>query len=153
MGSRLFVGNLPYTCTEADLRAVFEGRYGVVEVRIVTDRETGRSKGFGFVQLADDQAARGAIDALDGRQIFGRRLSVREAHERPASKPKPNRGRVQSKPRAVAVDTMIRRGGFRPATATPSVGDGRRWAAPPDPDEAVPSAGPPSRTKPPRRRT
>lgn len=152
MGSRLFVGNLPYTCSEEDLRAVFEARYGVVEVRIVTDRETGRSKGFGFVELVDAQAARGAIDALDGCEAFGRRLAVREAHERPATKAKPNRTRVQSKPR-VAVDTMIRRGGFRPAAAAPSVSEGRRWTAPPEPEQAELPAGRADGAKPRRRRS
>ena len=130
MGSRLFIGNLPYTCTEQDLREVFQARWAIMDVRIVTDRETGRSKGFGFVELATEAATRQAIDALDGSEVFGRRLAVREAHERPGSGAKPKR--VESKPE---VATVVRRGSARPgfSRAMPE-SDGRRWQAPVEPE-------------------
>jgi RNA recognition motif-containing protein len=133
MGSRLFVGNLPYSCTEDDLRQVFRGRWAITDVRIVTDRETGRSKGFGFVELDTEDATRQAIDALDGSEAFGRRLAVREAHERPGGGTKPKRGRVESRPE---VATVVRRSSARPGAIPRAVpeSDGRRWQAPPEPE-------------------
>src|SRR5256884_5984500 len=83
MGKRLYVGNLPYQCDEAQLRALFEqeGRQ-VEEVKIVTDRETGRPRGFAFVELATDAQAQTAVSALNGTQFGGRPLTVSEARER-----------------------------------------------------------------------
>lgn len=132
MGSRLFVGNLPYSCTEEDLREVFQARWAVVSVRIVVDRDTGRSKGFGFVELETEGATRQAIDALDGSELFGRRIAVREAHERPGGGTT-KRGRVEVRPQ---VATLMRRGVARPGgppRAMPE-SDGRRWQAPPEPE-------------------
>jgi len=75
----LFVGNLACTTTEQDLRELFEP-YGTVEtVRMMTDRETGRSRGFGFVEMPDSRAAHSALDALNGTQVAGRTLTVNEA--------------------------------------------------------------------------
>ena len=75
----IFVGNLAFTTTEQDLRELFEP-YGTVEtVRIMTDRETGRSRGFGFVEMPDSRAAHSAIDVLNGTQVAGRTLTVNEA--------------------------------------------------------------------------
>lgn len=130
MGSRLFVGNLPYTCTDDDLRGMFEPRWIVRDVRIVTDRETGRSRGFAFVELADDHEAREAIAAVDGREVGGRRLAVREAHERagkPARRREPDR-------RGPEVEAVVRRGpaSFRDARGR-ARDDGRLWHAPPEP--------------------
>lgn len=77
----LFVGNLPFSTSDADLRRMFEP-YGTVEsARVITDRETGRSRGFGFVEMPDDQA-RAAIEALDGSDVGGRPLGVNEARPR-----------------------------------------------------------------------
>src|SRR5262245_59727425 len=92
MGTRLFVGNLPYSSGEAELKSIFEPRWPVVEARIVTDRETGRSRGFGFVELQSDEATQAAIKDLDGAEVSGRRLAVREAHDR-QPKPRNPRGR------------------------------------------------------------
>jgi RNA recognition motif-containing protein len=131
MGSRLFVGNLPYSCTEQDLREVFQARWAIMDVRIVTDRDTGRSKGFGFVELETEAATRHAIEVLDGSEVFGRRLAVREAHERPGGGAKPKRGRVESKPE---VATVLRRGSARPGLRAMPESDGRRWQAPAEPD-------------------
>ena len=83
MGSKLYVGNLSYSTTEADLRSAFEsdGRK-VKDVSIITDRMTGQPRGFAFVQMATDQDAAAAITALDGQQLDGRTLRVNEAQER-----------------------------------------------------------------------
>ncbi len=83
MGTRLYVGNLPYSCDEEQLRALFEqnGR-NVVEVKLVTDRETGRPRGFGFVEMGSQEEADAAIRALNGQPFGGRPLTVNEARER-----------------------------------------------------------------------
>jgi cold-inducible RNA-binding protein len=79
MSKKLYVGNLSYQTTEADLTNMFEP-YGTVEsARIITDRDTGRSKGFGFVEMSEDEAAEKAIAALNGQQFGGRALTVNEA--------------------------------------------------------------------------
>jgi len=76
---KLYVGNLPYSTTEEDLRNLF-AQYGNVEsVAVITDRDTGRSKGFGFVEFGDDNEARNAISALSGQEYGGRALTVNEA--------------------------------------------------------------------------
>jgi RNA recognition motif-containing protein len=83
MGTRLYVGNLSLQTTEQALMAAF-GRVGAVsELRIVTDREHGRSRGFGFVLMADAASARKAITKLDGAIVDGRPLRVSEAENRP----------------------------------------------------------------------
>ncbi|MDF1562277.1 MAG: RNA-binding protein [Deltaproteobacteria bacterium] len=83
MGKRLYVGNLSYNTTEEGLRDAFgaDGR-NVVEASIVMDRDTGRSRGFGFVEMGSDEDAQAAIDALDGADLDGRNLKVNEARER-----------------------------------------------------------------------
>src|SRR3989475_13307167 len=78
----IFVGNLALSTTDHDLRQLFEP-YGVVdEIRVITDRETGRSKGFGFVEMHDGTAARTAIAKLQGQEVGGRTLTVNEAKPR-----------------------------------------------------------------------
>jgi len=78
----IFVGNLAFTTTEYDLRQLFEP-YGTVDsVRVMTDRETGRSRGFGFVEMPDPRAAQTAMDALNGTSLAGRALTVNEARPR-----------------------------------------------------------------------
>ena len=84
MSKKLYIGNLPFSSTEADLRALFE-RHGTVEtVSVVMDRETGRPRGFAFIEMADATAAGDAIKALDGTQLGGRALRVNEAQDRNA---------------------------------------------------------------------
>lgn len=83
MGKRLFVGNLPYEAAEADLRKAVEGKgYAVEDVAIINDRETGKSRGFGFVTIGDPDRLAEAIEDLDGTMMAGRTLRVNEAHER-----------------------------------------------------------------------
>jgi RNA recognition motif-containing protein len=83
MGTRLYVGNLSYNVTEAELKEVFaEGGKNVVEVKVVLDRDTGRPRGFAFVEMGSDQEAAQAIETLTGREIQGRPISVSEARER-----------------------------------------------------------------------
>jgi RNA recognition motif-containing protein len=79
---RIFVGSLALTTTEAELRQLFTD-YGHVErVQILTDRETGRSRGFGFVEMPEATAAQAAIEGLNGRSLEGRFLTVNEARPR-----------------------------------------------------------------------
>ncbi len=83
MTKRLYVGNLPYQATEDQLRALFEQDGGkVAEVKIVLDRETGRPRGFAFVEMSTDAQASTAIDTLHGKPFGGRPLTVSEARER-----------------------------------------------------------------------
>ena len=78
MAKKMFVGNLSFQTTESDIRAAFE-QYGPVEsVAIITDRDTGRSKGFGFVEMSEDDANK-AIAGLGGSELDGRALTVNEA--------------------------------------------------------------------------
>lgn len=82
MGKRLYVGNVSYDADEQSLRDVF-GDYNVTEVKIVMDKETGRPRGFCFVELDSDKAAAEAVQQLDGVEMMGRRLKINEALERP----------------------------------------------------------------------
>ena len=78
----IFVGNLAYSATDHDLRQLFE-QYGVVDkVNLITDRDTGRPRGFGFVEMPDSQAARAAIQGLQGKELAGRAITVNEAKPR-----------------------------------------------------------------------
>ena len=79
MGRRLYVGNLSYGTTDERLREMFEEHGSVTSAQIIMDRDTGRSKGFGFVEMGTDQEAQAAIEALNGQQIDGRALTVNEA--------------------------------------------------------------------------
>lgn len=78
----IYVGNLPFRTTDEDLRRAFEGHGEVRSAQVIMDRETGRSRGFGFVEMDDDDAARAAITALDGQDFDGRTLRVNEAQPR-----------------------------------------------------------------------
>ncbi len=80
---KIYVGNLAYRTTEEDLRAAFEVHGAVDQVDIISDRETGRSKGFGFVEMPNNSEAQAAIDALDGAELGERTLKVNEARPRP----------------------------------------------------------------------
>jgi RNA recognition motif-containing protein len=79
---KLYVGNLPFSATEEELRTLFEQHGTTVSVRVITDRETGRSRGFGFVEFEDDGAAEKALQALNGADLGGRSLRVNEAQDK-----------------------------------------------------------------------
>ena len=82
--TNIFVGNLSYQATQADLQAAFEAYGSVERVNIVTDRETGQSRGFAFVEMSDADAAQSAIAQLNGAQLHGRSMNVNEARPKPA---------------------------------------------------------------------
>ncbi|TAH01015.1 MAG: RNA-binding protein [Sphingobacteriales bacterium] len=82
MAKKLYVGNLPFSCTDADLSQAFTQFGNVASARVVTDRETGRSKGFGFVEMSNDEEAKKAIAELDQAEVDGRTISVAEAKPR-----------------------------------------------------------------------
>lgn len=79
---KLYVGNLPFSVTEDDLRDLFSEHGDVSSVALITDRETGRPRGFGFVEFANDSDAEAAVEALNGAEVKGRALVVNEARER-----------------------------------------------------------------------
>jgi len=82
MGSKLYVGNLSYGTTSSDLEQLFAQHGSVQSAEVISDRETGRSKGFGFVQMGSDEEAQAAIGALNGQEHDGRALTVNEARPR-----------------------------------------------------------------------
>jgi RNA recognition motif-containing protein len=82
VAKKLYVGNLSYDTSESDLRKLFEPHGTVESAQIIMDRETGRSKGFAFVEMSSDQEAQAAINALNGRESGGRALTVNEARPR-----------------------------------------------------------------------
>ena len=76
MSQSIYVGNLPYSTREEDLREVFEAHGNVENVKIIRDRETGRSRGFGFVEMSTEEETNAAISALNGSELGGRTLKV-----------------------------------------------------------------------------
>jgi cold-inducible RNA-binding protein len=148
MSTRLFVGGLPWAADDQDLRTAFEEFGEVVDVAVIKDRETGRSKGFGFVTFATAEDAHKAVAGMDGRDMGGRPIRVNEAQER-AQRPRGPGG-----PRGpVIVDRRggpARGGGFggppsgfgggRPSGPPPSFGGGGFSAPPPMPG-ALPEEG------------
>lgn len=82
MGKVLYVGNLPYSVDENSLQDSFASCGTVTSCRVVTDRDTGRSKGFGFVEMSSDEEANSAIDKMNGYELDGRSLRVSEAREK-----------------------------------------------------------------------
>lgn len=82
MGNRLFVGNLSFQTTDDDLRRTFQVHGPLNEVKLVLDQTTGRSRGFAFVEMTTDEAARRAVEALNGASLDGRALRVSEAEDR-----------------------------------------------------------------------
>jgi len=84
----IYVGNLSYRMNDGELREVFSEFGEVSSARIINDRETGRSKGFGFVEMPDDNEANVAIEALNGKEVSGRNLRVNEARPREPRQPR-----------------------------------------------------------------
>lgn len=93
MGSKVYVGNLPFSVDEQQLRALFEeGGREVLEINIVMDRDTGRPRGFAFVNMANQEDAQAVITALNGRDLGGRALTVNMAREQQPRGSGPGRG-------------------------------------------------------------
>ena len=82
MGKRLYVGNLSFDSNEDSIRAAFSASGTVADVHVMTDRDTGRPRGFGFVEMGSDAEAQAAIEAMDGANLDGREIKVNEAKER-----------------------------------------------------------------------
>jgi RNA recognition motif-containing protein len=112
---KIFVGNLSYSTRDEDLRAAFAAFGEVSEAVVITDRETQRSRGFGFVEMADGEAAKNAISSLNGQEIGGRAVTVSEA--RPRDNREGGQGGGGRGPRAGGAGGS--RGGFG--------GGGRSW--------------------------
>lgn len=92
----IYVGNLPYSTSGDDLRAAFEAYGQVSSANVVKDRESGESRGFGFVEMSSDDEARTAIEALNGKEFQGRTLKINEARPR---EERPRGGSQQRRPR------------------------------------------------------
>jgi RNA recognition motif-containing protein len=86
MGRKLYVGNLAYGVSSSDLEQMFSAHGTVQSAQVIADRDSGRSKGFGFVEMSTDQEAQAAIAAMSGKEVDGRQLTVNEA------KPREDRG-------------------------------------------------------------
>ena len=86
MSNKLYVGNLSYGATEDSLKSVFSEHGSVVSVKIVVDRETNRSRGFGFIEMKSAEDAQSCIDALDGQEVDGRAIKINIAKERTDSR-------------------------------------------------------------------
>ena len=89
MGNKLYVGNLPYSFRDNDLEQAFAPFGSIQSAKVIMERDSGRSKGFGFVEMSSDAEAQAAIQGLNGYQMNGRPLRVNEAQERP---PRPRQG-------------------------------------------------------------
>lgn len=82
MAKKIYVGNLPWSTTSATLETLFGAHGAVRSAEVISDRETGRSRGFGFVEMETDEACQAAIQALNGAEVDGRAITVNEARER-----------------------------------------------------------------------
>ncbi len=82
MSKKLYVGNLPFSVTEDELRSLFEQHGSIASVNVITDRDTGRARGFAFVEMDEASAADKAMSALDGTEMGGRSLKVNEAQDK-----------------------------------------------------------------------
>jgi len=139
MGTRLFVGNLSYNVTELELKEAFTSEgIEVRSVRLACERETGRPRGFAFVETATDDGAKQSIEKISGRMLQGRAVVVEEAQARPAP--------GGARPGGPGPSGFPRFGGPRPQGGPPGAGGGPpRFSGP-----AAPSSGPPRSFGPPR---
>jgi cold-inducible RNA-binding protein len=119
MSKNLYVGNLSYDTSSSQLQALFEEYGTVTAVNVITDRDTGRPRGFAFVEMEDEDAANAAIEGLNGKELDGRALTVNEARPRPARSGGGNRGGRQG--------GGDRRGGGDRGGSDRGGGDRRRW--------------------------
>jgi RNA recognition motif-containing protein len=82
LNNKIYIGNLPFSATESDLRSLFQPHGDIASVNVITDRETGRARGFAFVEMEEADGASKAIKALDGSDMDGRSIKVNEAQDR-----------------------------------------------------------------------
>jgi RNA recognition motif-containing protein len=94
---KIYVGNMSYETSEADLRTAFEAHGQVDTVTVITDRDTGRAKGFGFIEMSSDTEAKAAMEALNEKDFQGRSLKVNEARPRNEGQRDSNRGGYNSR--------------------------------------------------------
>ena len=87
MAAKLYVGNLAYSVSDADLETMFAPYGSVKSAQVIMDRDTGRSKGFGFVEMGSNEEAQAAITAMNGKEMDGRKLTVNEARPREERRP------------------------------------------------------------------
>ena len=92
MAMKLYVGGLPYTVTDEELEQFFAEKGKVLSAVVIKDRDSGQSKGFGFVELEDDAAAQEAINSLNGTEMNGRRITVSQARPQEERRPRDNGG-------------------------------------------------------------
>lgn len=83
MGNKIYVGNLSYNTDESELTQLFQPHGDVLSAKIITDRDSGRSKGFAFVEMGTEEEAKAAISSLDGSEVDGRQLKVNESIDKP----------------------------------------------------------------------
>ena len=122
MGNKLYVGNLPYSVRDEDLQQAF-GAYGAVNsAKVMMERDTGRSKGFGFVEMGSDAEAQAAIEGMNGQSLGGRSLVVNEARPMEARPPRTGGGGFGGGRREGGFGGGGNDGGFR----SPYGGGGRR---------------------------
>lgn len=86
MSKKLYVGGLSYATTDGELQTIFEDHGSVLSATVITDRETGRSRGFGFVEMSSEEEASNAINQMDGKSISGRNIMVNEARDRASNR-------------------------------------------------------------------
>ena len=91
LSKKIYVGNLPFSATEDELRSLFQAHGEIASVAVISDRETGRSRGFGFVEMEEASSASNAIRALDGADMGGRSLRVNEAQDKNSRGPSRDR--------------------------------------------------------------
>lgn len=122
MGNKLYVGNLPYTVRDEDLQQAFSAYGAVNSAKVMMERETGRSKGFGFVEMGSDSEAQSAIQGMNGQSLGGRSLVVNEARPMEPRPPRSGGGGFGGGRREGGFGGGGQDGGFR----SPYGGGGRR---------------------------
>jgi len=131
MGKKLFVGNLPFDTTSDQLSELFARAGSVQSATVMNDRATGRSRGFGFVEMSTEDEARKAVDEFNGKEFQGRNLNVDVARERTPGaprdfSPRPPRGGQMASPSMPDFDFDPRGGGFGPPAKPRKEGGSRR---------------------------
>ncbi len=111
---KLFVGNMSFDTTEGELRSIFEPYGEITSINVITDRDTGRPRGFAFVELANDGEAAKAVTELDGKEVGGRALNVNEANPKPERSGPRGGGGGGGRGRGSRDEGGRDRGGYRP---------------------------------------